>query len=282
MRLLSLLALLFATPALAQDPPAWTKPTAPFPVIGPISYVGTEGLAAYLIRTPAGAILMDGTMAENVPAIERNIAASGVNMRDVKLILLSHAHFDHAAGVAGLQRASGASLVVGAGDAEAMRTGVSPGEVTYQPTNFPPARVGRTVRDGDRVTLGGVTLTAIATPGHTPGCTSWSMRVVDQGRASDVLFLCSLTVAGNRLVGNRRYPAIVADFRGSFARLASVHADVVLPFHPEFADVMGRHRRQAAGAADAFVAPELLPRLVADARTAFDADLAKQQGQPPR
>ena len=281
LRTVAAIIALCGSPALAQDPPAWTRATDPFPIVGPISYVGSEGLAAYLIRTPAGAILMDGTMAENVPAIERNIAASGVRMRDVKLILLSHAHFDHAAGVAGLQKASGAELVVGRGDASAMRTGVPPGETTYTAVNFPPAQVGRAVRDGDRVTLGGVTLTAIATPGHTPGCTSWSMRVVERGRPLDVLFLCSMTVAGNKLFGNRRYPTIVADFRRSFARIAGVHADVVLPFHPEFGDVMARHQRKAGGQTDAFVAPELLPKLVADARAAFDAELARQQ-TPPR
>jgi len=267
-----------ATVAFAQaDPPAWTRPIAGFPIVGPISYVGTEGLASYLIKTPAGAILIDGTMAENVGAIRRNVEAAGVPIRAVKLILLTHAHFDHAAGLAGLQRASGARLVVGAADAEAVRTGVPPGETSYGVIRFPPARVDRAVRDGDTVRLGGVTLTAVATPGHTPGCTSWAMTVVDRGRPRRALFACSITVAGNRLVGNRRYPGIVADFRRSFARLARTRADILLPMHPEGADVIERGRRLALGEREAFVAPGLLQKTVNEARAAFEVEVTKQR-----
>lgn len=257
--------------AAAQDPPAWTRAIAPFNVIGRIDYVGTEGLAAYLIHTPAGAILIDGTLEQNAPLIARSILARGVRVRDVKLILLSHAHFDHAGGLAALKRASGARLIAGAGDRAALESGIPPGETSYGVIRFPAVKVDRAVRDGDRVTLGGVTLTAVATPGHTPGCTSWALRLHRQGRPVDVLFACSLTVAGNRLVGNRAYPGIVADFRRSFARLAARRADVVLPFHPETVDLMGRVARSAV------IDPAVLPKLVQDARVAFDAELAGQQ-----
>jgi glyoxylase-like metal-dependent hydrolase (beta-lactamase superfamily II) len=270
---LALAAAALATPAMAQDPPAWTRPTAPFNVIGPIDYVGTEGLAAYLIHTKDGAILIDGTMAENAGAIERSIAQRGVRMRDVKVLLLSHAHFDHAGGLAALKRASGARLVAGAGDRAALERGVPPGETSYGVIRFPAVKVDRAVRDGERVTLGGVTLTAVATPGHTPGCTSWSLRLRQAGKPVDVLFACSVTVAGNRLVGNRAYPGIVGDFRRSFTRLGAMSADVVLPFHPESVDLMGRRARGAL--ADRAV----LPKMVRDARAGFDAELAKQQAR---
>lgn len=277
-RLLTVLVLALAAPAGAQlDPPAWTRPTAAFPIVGPIWYVGTEGLAAYLIKTPRGAILLDGTLEENVPAIERNIVAAGVRLTDVRLLLNSHAHFDHAAGLARLKRDTGARLAAGRGDRDALITGTPPGETSYGVVRFPPVAVDRAVRDGERVTLGGVTLTAHATPGHTPGNTSWSMRVVDGGRPLTVLFAGSLTVAGNKLVGNRRYPGIVADFRRSFAAMARLRPDVVLPFHPEGADVRGRAARAAAEEAGAFVAPGLWAKLVADARLAFEAELARQQ-----
>lgn len=276
-RLLALGLALVAPAASAQlDPPAWTRPIAAFPIVGPVWYVGTEGLAAYLIKTRDGAILLDGTMAENVPAIERNILATGTRLGDVKLLLNSHAHFDHAAGLAQLRRDTGARLAAGAGDAAALATGVPPGETNYGVIRFPAVSVDRAVRDGAQVRLGEVVLTAHATPGHTPGNTSWSMRVRDGGRTLDVLFPGSLTVAGNRLVGNRRYPGIVAGYRTSFARLAGLHADVVLPAHPEGADVLGRGRRAAAGERQAFVAPDLLPRMVAQARAAFEAELGKQ------
>lgn len=261
-----------AVPGAAQlDPPAWTQPIAPFRVIGPIDYVGSAGLAAYLIHTKDGAILIDGTMAENAAAIERNIEARGVPIRSVKLILLSHAHFDHAAGLAALKAASGARLVVGAGDRAAVESGIPPGETTYGVISFPAAKVDRGIRDGETVTLGDVTLTAVATPGHTPGCTSWRMRVPDRGRRLDVLFQCSVTVAGNRLVGNRAYPGIVADYRRSIARLGKMRADVVLPFHPESTDVIGRVK------AGTLIDRGVLPKLAREAGQAFEADLAKQQ-----
>lgn len=258
-------------PAGAQDPPAWTRPIAPFRVIGPIDYVGTEGLAAYLIHTSGGAILIDGTMEQNAPVVARNIVVRGVKLRDVKRILVSHAHFDHVAAIAALKRMTGANLIAGAGDRAALDSGIPPGETSYGVIRFPAVRVDRVVRDGDRVTLGNVTLRAVSTPGHTPGCTSWLMRIVQNRRPVDVLFACSLTVAGNRLVGNRRYPGIVADFQKSFDRLGAMKADVVLPFHPESVDLMGRVARNT------LIDRAVLPKMVGDARAAFATDLAKQR-----
>lgn len=254
----------------AQDPPAWTRPTAPVHLLGPIWYVGTEGLASYLIKTSAGAIVIDGTLAENVPAIRRNIEAAGVPIVRVKWLLLTHAHFDHAAGMAGLQRASGAKLAVGARDAAAVRTGTPPGETSYGVIRFPPARVDRAVRDGEVIRLGNVALRAVATPGHTPGCTTWTMRVAERGRTLDVVFPCSVSVAGNRLFANRRYPDIATDYRASFARLAVLPADVVLDSHPERADVLERARTGR------LVAPGLLREIVLKARDEFDRELLRQ------
>lgn len=175
--LAALLVAALAIPASAQrDPPAWSRAIPPMPLLGPILYVGTEGLAAYLIRTDAGAIVIDGTLAENVPGIERNIVASGVPLTNVKLLLNSHAHFDHAAGLARLKTDTGARLAAGTADCRALETGVPPGETSYGVIRFPAVKVDRPVRDGERLRLGGVTLTAIATPGHTPGNTSWLMR----------------------------------------------------------------------------------------------------------
>lgn len=263
-----------AAPTIASastpNPPAWTRPASPVHLVGPIWYVGSEGLASYLIKTRDGAILLDATMAENVPAIERNIRAVGVPLDRVKLLLVSHAHFDHAAGDAAMARDTGARVIAGAGDVAALESGVPPGETSYGVIRFPAVKVARAVGDGDRVTLGDVTLRAIATPGHTPGCTSWSTRVVDRGRPLTVLFPCSVSVAGNRLIGNRRYPGIVADLRGSIARLARERADVVLPFHPEQADV----RRRAAE--HQLVAPALLPALMRTASADFQRELARQ------
>ncbi len=272
------LAIATSAPLLlgAADPPAWTRPQAPFPIAGPITYVGSEGIAAYLIKTNAGAILIDGTLAENAGMIERNIASAGVHPRDVKLILVTHAHFDHAAGVAALKRATGARVAAGARDVPALETGVPPGETSYGVIRFPPFHVDRSVVDREKVTLGNVTLTARATPGHTPGCTTWTMQIPAKPRPLDVVFPCSVSVAGNRLIGNRAYPGIVADYRRSIAMLGTLPADIVLPSHPELADVIARGKRHRAGDTTAFVDPTLLPKIVAKAKVAFDADLAKQ------
>lgn len=267
-----LAALLAAAPASAQlDPPSWTRATSPFTLIGPIDYVGTEGLASYLIHTRAGAILIDAPMAENVARIEYAVRARGVKMREVKYLLLSHAHFDHAGGLAGVKKLTGARLVVGARDASAVSAGIPPGETSYGVIKFPAAKVDVAARDGSKVTLGGVTLTAVSTPGHTPGCTSWKMRIIEKGKPLDILFACSITVAGNKLVGNKRYPGIVSDFRQTFAKLGGIQADVVLPFHPESVDLFARAKRGE------LVDRTILPRMIADARIAFEADLAKQQ-----
>lgn len=255
----------------------WTERVPPFRIAGDVYYVGTRGLAAYLIGGPDGAVLLDGTIARNVPAIEASIRALGVPLDRVKLLLNSHAHYDHAAGLARLKRDTGAALLASARDTPGLEAGSTAGE--HAPGTigwFPPVKVDRTVRDGEVVRLGTVALTATLTPGHTPGCTTWSMTAVERGRPLRVVFPCSVTVSDNRLVGNRAYPAIVADYRRSFAMLATTRADIVLPAHPEVADVVGREARARAGAADAFVDPGQLGRIVADARADFDRELARQ------
>jgi len=254
-----------------EVPPAWTQPTAPFHVVGPIWYVGSAGLSSYLIKTRDGALLIDGTMAENVPGILHNLAALGVRPRQVRMLLVTHAHFDHVAGDAAMVAATGAKVVAGARDVPALESGVAPGEVDYEPIDFPPVRVSRAMRDGDTLRFGGLTLHAVSTPGHTPGCTSWTMRLADRGRPLNVVFACSLTTGRNILVGNRRYPQIVDDYRRSFARVAALPADVVLPSHPEIADVMA-HKRDGQ-----WVQPGLLKRIAERAAHDFEAELARQQ-----
>lgn len=267
----------FASPALAQsNPPSWTEPTAPFAITDTIFYVGSKGLAAYLIRTDAGLILLDGTMAENVPAIERNVAALGFKLTDIKVLLASHAHFDHAAGLAQLQRDSGARFLSSPGDARAYETGVPPSKVSYGVVTFPKVRVNGLLTEGRPVTLGGVRLTPLFTPGHTAGCTTWTMTSPDADATRRVVFPCSMTVAGNQLLRNSGYPGIVADFRRTFPKMAALPADIVLPAHPEGADVLARGQRRAAGDKAAFVEPGLLKRLVAEARVAFEGELKKQ------
>ncbi|MBA2933384.1 subclass B3 metallo-beta-lactamase [Sphingomonas sp. CGMCC 1.13654] len=267
-----LLGSLMVMPAAAgaPDPPEWTQPIAPFHLIGPIDYVGSKGIAAYLIHTSMGAILIDGTMEANADMVRRNIETMGVPIREVKWIVVTHAHFDHAGAVAALAKMSGAQVVAGAGDVEALERGGSPGEVLYTPTPYPPVHVDKPIHDHDWLVSGDRALVAHSTPGHTPGCTSWAMFVPYETRNVRVVFPCSVTVAGNRLVGNTTYPGIVADFRKSFDTLGALKADVVLPAHPEIADVIGRAQRGE------LIDPALLGQIVAQSRVDFEAELQRQ------
>lgn len=271
---LALAAMVAAGPVLAADPPEWSTPTEPFRIADNLYYVGTKGLSAYLIVSRDGAILLDGTLEQNAALIERSIRRVGVPLNRVKLIVSNHAHNDHVGAIARIKRDTGARFLASAGDRWALEHGTGQSDVTYRPTRYPAIQVDRVIGDGEVVRLGEVALTAHLTPGHTPGCTSWSMVARDGGKLRRVLFPCSITVAGNKLIGNRGYPGIVGDFRRTFAKLATMRADIVLPAHPEFADVIARGARRRAGRVDAFVDPGLLPRMVAEQRAAFEAELA--------
>jgi metallo-beta-lactamase class B len=263
-----------AAPASAHDPPEWSTPVKPFNIAGEVYYVGTKGLAAYLIVSNEGAILLDGTTAKNAPLIERNIEQVGVPLHAVKRLISDHAHPDHVGALAQIKQDTGAELWASAGDTWALEHGRVRGDTHYKPEPFAPIKVDRVVRDGETMHLGDVTLTAHLTPGHTPGCTSWSMTVQDLGRQRDVIFLCSITVAGNVLVGNHAYPKITSDYRATFRKLENLKADIVLPSHPDIADVIERGARREAGEKDAFIDPHLLPSLVAHSSAAFETELA--------
>lgn len=264
-------------PVLAHDPPEWTAPVKPFHIAGNVYYVGTQGLAAYLIKSDEGAILIDATLAENAGQIERNIEGLGVPLREVKLLLSDHAHADHVGAMAQLKRDTGARFLASEGDRWALENGRNEGDNNYGVMPFDPIPVDEVISDGQQVRLGDVTLTAHLTPGHTRGCTSWSMTVDDRGTPRQVLFLCSITVAGNTLVDNQAYPGIADDYRATFAKLAAMRADIVLTSHPEMAEVLERASRREAGNADAFVEPGQLSTLVKDFKAAFEEALKEQE-----
>ena len=261
-------------PAFADQPAQWSMPVKPFRIAGNIYYVGTKGLAAYLIISNRGAILLDGTTPENAPLIERNIETVGVPLHSVKILLSDHAHQDHVGGLAQIKRDTGAEFAASAADTWALEHGRVRGDTDYKPKPFAPIKVDRVVHDGDPIQLGDVTVTARLTPGHTPGCTSWSTLVQDQGRTLNVLFLCSITVAGNILVGNHAYPQIASDYRATFRRLKTMKADIVLPSYPELVHVIEREERREAGEANAFIDPHELPALVAEFSAAFETAFA--------
>ncbi|EGF90052.1 metallo-beta-lactamase L1 [Asticcacaulis biprosthecium C19] len=254
----------------------WNDPFAPFKVVGNIYYVGTTGVSAWLITTPRGHFLLDGALPQTPPQIIANIQALGFDIRDVKYLLNSHAHFDHAGGLAALQRAAGATMVASAAD----RAVLESGRVGYGPTadiSVPPVRVDRLVGQGDTLSLGGVTLTAHLTPGHTPGCTSWSMDVRgDDGELHHVFFHCSTTTGGQSLVPES-YPGMIASYRATFAYIRNVKADIFLANHANFFNLADKRARQIAGDSDAFVSSTALADFNAQSERDFDAELARQQ-----
>ncbi len=264
----------------------WNEPVQPFTIIGNIHYVGSATVSSFLITTPDGHFLIDGILPQSVPMIAANIKALGFDIRDVKYLLNSHAHYDHAGGLAGLQRLSGARMVASAGD----RAALEKGDSGYGPSagiRFPPIRVDQVVGDGDTINLGGVgdtirlggvTLVAHLMPGHTAGCTSWSVRVIGANGAEHTAFFhCSSTVGGQSLVP-AAYPGLVADYRKTFERLRGLRADVFLANHDNFFDLHAKRARQIKGDANAFVDPGALQKFNASMEQAFEKELARQSG----
>lgn len=226
--------LLLAGAAFAQQDPvsrSWNEPVEPFRIAGNLYYVGASDVTSFLITTPKGHILLDGGFEETAPMILANIARLGFRPKDVRILLSSHAHYDHAGGLAELKRATGAAFYASRGDLPQLARGGLDDPQFGNRFPFPPIMADRIVEDGTRVTLGGTTLTAHLTPGHTPGCTTWTMRTGNR----DVVFVGSPTAPSEyRLTRNPRYPNTVADYRRQFAKLKTLGCDIFLASHGSF------------------------------------------------
>lgn len=258
---------------------SWIAPTPPFQIADDLYYVGSKGVSAFLVKTPEGAILIDGGMPKGEKRIEKSLATLGFKPTDVKILLNTHAHFDHAGDLAALKRDTGATLAASAGDREALEKGVYVGSEGSKLMRFPPVKVDRVLADGDVVTLGGVSLTAHVTPGHTAGCTSWTFPVKVDGQTKQVFVSCSTSVGVNRLVSRTKgpqYPGIVADYEKTFARLKGFKADIFLAPHNEQFGMAEKRARLGKGP-NPFVDPNELQVRVAASEAEFRAALAKQQ-----
>jgi metallo-beta-lactamase class B len=246
---------------------AWNAPVEPFRIIGNIYYVGAAGVSAFLIHTPDGSILLDGGLPETAPHIADSVSKLKFDLRGIKYLLNSHPHFDHSGGLAELKRRSGAAMVAIKPGAAALRAGDA---------NAPAVAVERVIADGETVSVGGTTLTAHHTPGHTTGCTSWSTTVREDARDYRVFFHCSTSVV-EPLVGNSAYPEIAADYRRTFAAIEKMEADVFLAPHPDFFHMHEKRARQQAGEKYAFVDPRELRRFNARSKRQFEEALEKQR-----
>jgi metallo-beta-lactamase class B len=283
-----LISLAFALAAIApaaahaDDNSNWVKPIKPYRVVGNIYYVGSEGLSAWLITSSEGHVLLDsGPSADGAKLIERSIQQLGFQLADVKILINTHAHFDHAGGLAQLKADTGAKVWASRLDEPALEQGHHIGDNSNGPTPFPAVKVDKSFGDGQKLKLGETALVAHLTPGHTLGCTTWTMAVVEKSRPLNVTFPCSLSVAGNVLVGNKGHRSIVADYRSSFVKMRAIPTDVMLPSHEEQGDLLAKRQKLLRGDPNAFIDPTELARFVDGYETRFNQELARQQAASP-
>ncbi|HSE15588.1 MAG TPA: subclass B3 metallo-beta-lactamase [Pyrinomonadaceae bacterium] len=268
-----------APPAPAPVQDDWTEAFPAFRVAGNLYYVGSKGLASYLIATPEGHILINSNLEANVPMIRASVESLGFKFNDIKILLISHAHWDHCAGSAALKQLTGAKYMVMEGDVEVVESG---GKSDFQYGNdaaylYPATKVDRVLHDGDQVKLGDATLTARLTPGHTRGCTTWTMQVNDGSKLRDVVIVGSPNVnPGYKLVGNTVYPRMAEDFEKTFRVLKSLPVDYFLGAHGSYFDLERKYPRFKIGEA-AFFDPGGYKNFVDDREQAFRMELTKQK-----
>ena len=229
----------------AQFHGPYSQPEEAFRLIGNIYYVGAKNIASYLVTTPQGHILIDTGTTEMTPVITANIEKLGFKVRDIKIMLSSHAHFDHIGGHAAMKKLTGARVMAIRQDAEALEAGKDLSPLGDE--GWAPVTVDRVLKDGDTVTLGGATLRAIWAPGHTPGCTVWTTSVPDGGRSYAVaIFGCGGPNGGVKLVGNQRFPTLVDDTMATFRKLKMLKPDIYVSGHPQML-FAGKIDRMKAG-----------------------------------
>lgn len=272
---------LTAPPTLAQinddESRKWNQPVKPYKVIGNVYYVGATEVASFLIVTSQGHILLDTGFLETVPQIKQNVAQLGFRFEDIKILINSHAHADHAGGFALLKKElPGAKLMVSEGDAPLLARGGKNDPNFGDRFLFQPVKADRILRDGDLVQLGDVTMTARLTPGHTPGCTTWTMKVREGAKTYDVVVIGSTTVPGYKLVGNANYPGIVADYESTFRLLKTLACDVFLAPHGSFFSMLEK-MQHLGGPENPFIDKRAYIQFVERTEKAFRAELKRQQ-----
>jgi metallo-beta-lactamase class B len=273
----------------AANPAEWTTPIAPFRIADNLYYVGSKDLASYLVVTPQGDILINSSLEASVPLIEKSVEQLGFRFTDIRILLISHAHADHDAGSAAILRlirknGAAAKYMVMDGDVAVVESGGAK-DFAYPKDRYPAAHVDRVLHDGDEVKLDGAVLVAHKTAGHTPGCTTWTMRAMDEGKLRDVVIVGSWNVnPGFRLVDGpgrpASYPGIAADYERSFATLKSLPCDIFLGAHGVYFDMLEKLARARAGAGQGvWIDPDGYKAAVAERERAFEAEWRRQRGR---
>jgi metallo-beta-lactamase class B len=236
--------------AIRKSWDSWNGPMKPFRIIGNVYYVGMTGVSSFLIATPAGHILLDTGFEGSVPRIRDSVERLGFKLTDIKILLNSHAHLDHCGGHARIKELTGARIVMSEADAALLASGGTNDFTPYSidMKSYPPAATDQLIHDGESVSLGGSDLICHLTPGHTKGCTTWTMDVREEGKVYHVLFFGSTTVLeGVGLVNNPKYPQITDDYAATFAKLKSLSCDVFLAPHAGFFDLAAKRERMVQG-----------------------------------
>jgi metallo-beta-lactamase class B len=267
----------FSSAGQVVQPASWRQPVEPFRIIGNLYYVGSADLTSYLFVTPKGNVLLDVGLPENVPLVEANIKKLGFRLQDTKILLNSHAHFDHAGGLQAMKKLTGAKLMASAGDAPELARG---GREDFSFGNrypYPPVKADKIIHDRERVELGGTALTAHITPGHTKGCTTWTTEIADGGKTYHVVFVCSVSFPGYKLVHNPKNPHIVTDYQHSFQVLRSLPCDIFLASHGSFFDLPGKIAELKQDPShNPFIDPAGYRQFLDRSQAAFEAEIKKQ------
>jgi metallo-beta-lactamase class B len=270
---------IFSLQLAAEVPPSWTTPVPAFRIAGNLYYVGSQDLAAYLIVTPQGNILLNSNLESSPPLIKKAIESLGFKYSDTKMLLISHGHYDHCAGSAEIKRETGAKYEVMGADVPVVEAG-GHNDFHYAADKtlwFPPTKVDRVLHDGSTVALGGTTFTAHLTAGHTKGTTTWTFDEKENGRTLHVVIVGSPNVnPGYKLVDNKTYPQIADDYRHEFEVLKGLPCDIFLGAHGAYFDLLAKYDRFKNGDKNAFIDPAGYKAYIADRQQAFEAELRKQ------
>jgi metallo-beta-lactamase class B len=259
---------------------SWNEPVEPFCIMGNIYYVGAAGVSSYLVTTSQGNILIETGFAETAPLIEKNIEKLGFRLSDVKVLLVSHAHYDHAGGLAELKGATGAKFIAMEQEAAALARGGRDDFAFGDRLAFRPVKADQVIQDSDKVELGGVVIISHLTPGHTRGCTAWTMKASEGGKSYDVVLLGGTSIPGYTLTNNAKYPQIIGDYAHTFEVLRGLKCDVFLAMHGFEFGLKDKMQRLAKGqTANPFIDPQGYRKAIDKAEKNYRDQLAKEQGK---
>jgi len=250
----------------------------PFRIVGNIYYVGARNIASYLITTPEGHIMIDTGTKEMHDVVRTNVAKLGFKLQDIKILLSGHAHFDHVQGHAAMKKLTGAKVMAIGEDARALSAGTDLSPLGDE--GWEPVKVDRVLKDGDTVKLGGTTLRAVWTPGHTPGCTTWTTRVEEKGRPYSVVFqACARPNAGVKLIGNSKFPRLVEDTLHTFQVQKTLKPDIYLPMHPESYFAGKVERIKAGETPHPLLDPEAYSKMIAETEANFQKRVQEERAK---